>query len=112
MPPTLGAVERRRHPFTPPFLAFQAQSQRQSPMTASLEGKTHVFIVRLWCEPREIDGAPLEWRGVIEHVPTGRRHFFRDLDDILAFIDPHLHAVGRTFTLCWRIRQWFKRRWK
>lgn len=81
-------------------------------MTTSLEGKTHVFIVRLWCEPREIEGASPEWRGVIEHVPTGRRHFFRHMDDIPAFIASFLHGVGYRFTLCWHIRQWFKRQWQ
>jgi hypothetical protein len=29
---------------------------------------THIFIVRLWSEPRELADAPPEWRGSIQDV--------------------------------------------
>jgi hypothetical protein len=54
-------------------------------MTA-LYGKTYVFVVRLWREPREIEGAAPEWRGVVESVVTGERVYFRSLDKMNAFI--------------------------
>ncbi len=55
------------------------------------------FIVRLWREPREIQGAPPEWRGSIEYVqrdsPRGEPHYFRDLNDIVHFIQGFLHKT-------------------
>ena len=47
------------------------------------EDNTHVFIVRIWLEPREIEGAEPERRGVIEHLPTGARRYIRDLKEII-----------------------------
>jgi hypothetical protein len=78
---------------------------------ALFEDNTQVFIVRVWLERREMEGAKVEWRGVIEHVPSGERRYLRDLEDILAFIVPYLGGVGVKFDLCWRMRQWL-RRWK
>ena len=51
------------------------------------------------------------WRGHITHVPSGRRRYVKDLDDILAFIAPYLEAVGVEFGFWWRVRLWLKR-WK
>jgi hypothetical protein len=47
---------------------------------------TYVFIVRVWREPREIEGAAPICRGVIEHVPSGERQALGDLESILGFI--------------------------
>lgn len=46
----------------------------------------NVFIVRIWREPRETGSAPVECRGVVEHVASGQRRFFRQLGDLDAFI--------------------------
>ncbi len=56
--------------------------------------KSHSFILRLWAEAREIEGAPPSWRGLIEHVQTGAHRYFRDLEDIPAFIRPYLEEGG------------------
>lgn len=45
----------------------------------------HAFIVRTWRETGG-PGARDEWRGVVEHLPTKRRRYFRDLADLCAFI--------------------------
>lgn len=42
------------------------------------EEEAHAFIVRIWREPREIDDAASEWRGMIEHVESGERRYFRE----------------------------------
>lgn len=55
---------------------------------------THVFIVRIWREPRELPGAQPVWRGSIEHLPTNARRYFVDLDDIVDFIAPYLETMG------------------
>lgn len=61
---------------------------------ALLEDHTASFIVRI---RREVGGAPGtlgDWRGSIEHVPSGRRAFFRDLGAIVNFMKPHLTDLG------------------
>ena len=50
------------------------------------EDNTHVFIIRIWFERREIEGAAELWRGVIEHVPGGRRCYVNDIDAISDFL--------------------------
>jgi hypothetical protein len=47
---------------------------------------TNLFIIRIWREPREIEGAPSIWRGVIEHVPSGERMYLQQWNNILNFI--------------------------
>jgi hypothetical protein len=45
-----------------------------------------IFIVRVWREPRESADAPVECRGVAEHLRSGQRRFFRHIDDLDDFI--------------------------
>jgi hypothetical protein len=75
---------------------------------APLEDNTHVFIVRIWLERREIEGAAAEWRGVIEHVLSGERHYVRDLDDISANIAPILEEMGVDLGTRWRPIKWLR----
>jgi hypothetical protein len=56
---------------------------------------SQAFIVRLWCEPREISGAEPEWRGMILHVSGGEQHFVRALDDICNFIALYAPRMAR-----------------
>jgi hypothetical protein len=56
--------------------------------------KSHSFILRLWLEPREIEGASPNWRGVIEHVQTSESRYFCDLEEISAFVRPFLVEAG------------------
>jgi hypothetical protein len=59
----------------------------------SFEDNTHAFVVRVWLEPRELDGAPPEWRGVIEHVSSGARLFLQDLREIESFISCYVESM-------------------
>jgi hypothetical protein len=52
-----------------------------------------VFIVRIWCEPREIEGAPPLWRGVIEHMPSGERRYVQSLQEIVDLIALYLDDI-------------------
>lgn len=61
---------------------------------ASFSENSHVFIVRIWGEPREIAGAAPEWRGVIEQIPGGERRYLKELDDIVAFIGSYVPGMG------------------
>ncbi len=46
----------------------------------------HVFILRIWREPRENQAAWQSWRGKIEHVDTGQERYVADLQEINRFI--------------------------
>lgn len=59
-----------------------------------LEDKATAFIVRVWLEHREIEAAPVEWRGFVEHVASGKVRYLTDLDEIARFIRPYLEAMG------------------
>ena len=76
---------------------------------SSFEKGTHSFIVRIWYEPREIEGAVPEWRGVIEHVPSSERHYFKNLDAIAIFINSYLVEMEVQPSLRWRLRRWLHR---
>ena len=52
----------------------------------------HVFVIRARREPREIPGAPAEWRFWIEHHPGGEQHHYRSFAEVLAFIAEKLPA--------------------
>ena len=75
----------------------------------SFEDNTHAFVVRLWLEPREIEDAQPEWRGVIEHVPSGERRYLRDLDDIALFISSYAPGAVGKFQHSRSFHQWLKR---
>ena len=49
--------------------------------------ETNAFIVRLWTETRSVEPSQTAlWRGVIEHVQTGERQAFENLDEAFEFI--------------------------
>jgi len=60
-----------------------------------LEDRCASFIVRVWCENGDAGlGSVRVWRGSIEHVTSGQRAFFQELDAVVAFMKPHLVALG------------------
>jgi hypothetical protein len=75
-----------------------------------LEFNTHSFIVKVWLEETTEEADRAVWRGHITHVPSGERHYLKDLDDITAFIAPYLEKMGVKLGLFWRARRWLKRR--
>ena len=52
------------------------------------------FIVRVWIEPREVVGAPVTWRGSIEHVGSGRVKYVTELEEIGRFVGRVLEGMG------------------
>lgn len=79
-------------------------------MTQS-ERNHHLFILRIWKEPRELPGALPLWRGVIEHVGSGERRYVKALDEITAFLARYLEETAVPSTAYGRIARWLKR-WK
>jgi hypothetical protein len=59
------------------------------------EDRSASFIVRVWCESGDGEARAVRaWRGSIEHVPSGQRVYFQELDAVIAFMKPHLVALG------------------
>ncbi len=58
------------------------------------EANTHVFVVKIWLEERADEENQASWRGHITYLPSGKRIYFQDLDEITAFILPHLERMG------------------
>jgi hypothetical protein len=62
------------------------------------KANAHVFIIRFWLEPREMQDAQPEWRGVIQHVESGEHRYFRDLDVMVAFMAKHFEVLRKPET--------------
>jgi hypothetical protein len=53
-------------------------------MSSNPKRSEHLFIVRIWQEPEQTRAG--EWRGSIEHVPSGQRLYFVSFNDLSDFI--------------------------
>ena len=51
------------------------------------------FFIRVWQEPREEKDAPPVWRGSIEHVQTGHKRYFKDVDIPISFVRDLLDEI-------------------
>jgi hypothetical protein len=71
----------------------------------SFDASDHAFVIRIWKESREIEGASPTWRGVIEHVRSGQKQYLRDFSTIASFIIPYLEAMG---TDTQTLRRWIE----
>jgi hypothetical protein len=70
---------------------------------------TQAFIVRIWREPREFEGAPAIWRGVVTHVSSGEDRYIKELDEVITFIAPYLEQIGVELKPPGPLRQWLNR---
>ena len=77
---------------------------------ASPDEETHAFILRFWREPRTLEGSEPVWRGVIEHVPTGRRHYVKDLNELVLFVISYVREMGVALGWRWRLWAWWQLR--
>jgi len=60
------------------------------PLPNPADGR-HLFIVRFWREDSEGTSGG-QWRGSVEHVPTGQRVHFVSLDVLNTFINKQLNS--------------------
>lgn len=51
-----------------------------------MQGDTHAFIVRIWCEALDKEGRTVAWRGSIEHVGHDKRLSFQDMHELVRII--------------------------
>lgn len=73
------------------------------------ESSRRVFIIRIWREPREIEGALPEWRGVIESTHDNQRRYLKGLDEIITFILPYMEKMGVKLEIDGWLKQWLER---
>jgi hypothetical protein len=50
-----------------------------------LHPRSHLFTVRLWVEP--LGDGQTEWRGKVQHVPSGEALYVRDWPTLQAFLE-------------------------
>ena len=73
------------------------------------EVNTHSFVIKIWLEETVEETGQAVWRGHITHVPSGKRRYVENLDDVSTFIKPYLEEVGVDFGLSWHVGGWLKR---
>ena len=56
-----------------------------------LRPRSHLFTVRLWLEP--LGNGQTEWRGKVQHVPSGEARYFRDWQALQAFLEWKLQPL-------------------
>lgn len=59
---------------------------------AQFEQEAHSFVIRLWPEYQEQETAVL-WRGWVEHVQSGQRHYFQDVQGLHTAVGHYLSCV-------------------
>jgi len=55
-----------------------------------MHGDTQSFIVRLWNETIDATGNAVVWRGSIDHVGSGKRAYFHNLEGAFGFIQEQI----------------------
>ncbi len=73
------------------------------------EERTDLFLVRIWYEARDIEGAPPQWRGWIEHTAAAQRRYLTTLDGIVTFIKPYLERKGAQIEQQAPLQRWVNR---
>ncbi len=76
-----------------------------------LEPTAQSFIVKVWVEESAEGTSHGVWHGHITHIPSGKRHYLKNLAEIRDFIAPHLEEMGVKLDTGWRIARWFRRLW-
>lgn len=65
---------------------------------AHFEQETHSFVIRLWQEQQQEETAAV-WRGWVEHVQSGRRHYFHDVQGLYTAVGHYIKCVPDLETL-------------
>jgi hypothetical protein len=64
--------------------------QQDQGLMTFFEAEAHSFVLRIWRENRHDPEVPAEWRGWIDHVQSGNRTYFRELDEIGRIVTDHI----------------------
>ncbi len=72
-----------------------------------LENDTQSFIIRVWYEAVDDEGHVTVLRGSIDHVGSGKRLYFHDLESITGFIQEYVRMRSNDAGSKWR--SWLSR---
>lgn len=71
------------------------ETQRTRGVTVDIgESKIHSFIVKVWLEDNEEDPDVTLLHGHITHVPSGERHYIREVSEVPLLIRSYLERTG------------------
>lgn len=66
----------------------------KSQIMTRFEKEAHSFVIRLWRENRDDPQAKAVWRGWIDHVQSGQRHYFQEMNAIQNIIASYVSDVS------------------
>ena len=69
-----------------PLLAILLVSHEIAYGMVAIEERTHLYVVSIWWEAREIPGSAPVWRGSVQYERTGQRIYFQDLETLIRFL--------------------------
>jgi hypothetical protein len=61
------------------------------------EQEIQSFTIKVRLSELNREEAEVLWYGYITHVPSGKRHYFRQLGEVAEIIQPYLEKMGITF---------------
>ena len=66
-------------------------NQQDRGIMSYFEAEAHSFVVRIWRESGDKErGQAGEWRGWLEHVQSGQRHYFGGLNELPAIMGSYI----------------------
>jgi hypothetical protein len=72
------------------------------------EDHARSFIVRCRAESPPPGEGREGWLCQVIQVPSGERHYIRDLDQLVDFLAPYLRDAGARLPPYWRFRLWLQ----
>lgn len=66
---------------------------------ARFEQEAHSFVIRVWQENREGVVDTAVWRGWVDHIPTGQRHYFQEVEHLVEIMTVYLEEKPELQTL-------------
>ncbi len=57
------------------------------------EQDAHSFVIRVWQENQEDATEKVVWRGWVEYVPTGQRHYFQEPENLCKIMSIYLDKL-------------------
>jgi hypothetical protein len=49
-----------------------------------IQRSEHLFVVRMWREQAAVGQG--QWRGSVDHVTSGQKHYFSNTSDLIEFV--------------------------
>lgn len=59
------------------------------------------FVIKIWLEETVDETGRALWRGHITHIPSKRRVYLEELNEVILFIIPYLEQMGIEVDHAW-----------